>query len=442
MSRRIQLAAIVLAMFSQAAIAGQSGRTGGFSGGAGPAERVLHFPSYRAVGEIALIDASYVVPEISREFHPGYVFAPTQHLGPARGEVRIAAGKCVILHLGGRGVTQQQCIDCLKSLGPADVQDLDFLQPTQVDDAILPYVAKLTGLTHFCPVTARFSGRGWSMLQSLPRLEHICTPYELTDAEMAGIATLQTVNEMEIVGDLLTDAGLASIAKLRNLEVLHLEGTMMMTDDGLKVLATLPKLRHLRLSGPFTDRGLAYLAAAPSLKAMWLETPRATEEGLRHLSKIGSLERLCVPWLDHITDRSITYLKAMPKLVALGVGDAWSGDAGMTSLASLTDLEVLAIKGGSNLTNNGLKPLAAMPKLRALQIYHSQITEQGLPYLASCKKLDSIEVQSSVAISQQAITRLKEKLPNVQTLDISQPEQPGAWDPWQSGTRSDPHQMQ
>ena len=335
-----------------------------------------------------------------------------------------------------------QCIDCLKSLGPADVQDLDFLEPTQVDDAVLPHVARLTGLTHFCPVTARFSGKGWSMLQSLPGLEHICTPYRLTDAEMAGIATLQTVSEMEIVGDLLTDAGLASIAKLRNLEVLHLEGTMMMTDDGLKVLATLPKLRHLRLSGPFTDRGLANLAAAPSLKAMWLETPRATEEGLRHLSRIGSLERLCVPWLDQITDRSITYLKAMPKLTALGVGDASSGDAGMTALASLTHLEVLAIKGGSDLTSNGLKPLAAMPKLRALEVYHSQITEQGLSYLASCKKLDSIQIQSSVSISRQAVARLKEKLPNVQTLDISQPEQPAGWDPWQPAKRSDPHQMQ
>lgn len=431
MSCRIRLMAIVLAAFSQVATAGSP------SSG-----QVLHFPSRQAAGEISLIDGSYVVPEISREFHPGYVFTPTQPLGPARGDVRIPAGQRVCLHLGGRGVTQQQCIECLKVLGPDDVQVLDFLYPIQIDDAILPHVARLTGLTHFCPVTARFSGNGWSTLQSLPRLEHICTPHELTDSEMAGIATLQTVREMEIVAPLLTDAGLASIAKLRNLEVLHLEGTMVMTDDGLKVLATLPKLRHLRLSGQFTDRGLAYLAAAPSLKAMWLETPRATEEGLHSLARIQTLERLCVPWLDHITDRSIAYFKAMPKLVALGVGDAGSGDAGMASLASLTNLEVLAIKGGANLTDNGLKPLSGMPKLRALEIYHSRITEQGLNYLASCKKLDSIEILSGVAISQQAVARLKTKMPNVQTLNISQPEPPVARDPWAPGKRGDPHQMQ
>jgi hypothetical protein len=429
MSHRIQRVAVVLALLSRAAMAalpssGQPGPAGGFSGGASLPERVLHFPFNQSVGEIALIDESYVVPEISREFHPGYVFAPTQHLGPARGEVRIPAGKCVCLHLGGTGVTRQQALECLKSLGPNDVQDLDFLQPLQVDDAFLPYVARLTGLTHFCPVSARFTARGWLMLQSLPRLEHICTPYGLTNAEMASIATLQTVNEMEMIATQLTNAGLASIAELRNLQVLHLECGPVVTDEGLKALATLPKLRHLRLSGQFTDRGLAYLAAAPCLKAMWLETPRATEEGLRTLSQIQSLERLCVPWLDRITDSSITYLKAMPKLKALGVGDALSGDAGMASLASLVNLEVLAVKGGPNLTNNGLTPLAAMPKLRALEIYHSQITEQGLTYLASCKKLDSIQIQSTMLISQQAIARFKAEMPNVQTLNISQPELP------------------
>lgn len=427
MSRRIQLLAIVLAAFSQAAMtsaqsSGQAGPAGGFGGGASLPERVLHFPPFQAVGEISLIDESYIVPEISREFHPGYVFAPTQPLGPARGDVRIPAGKCVCLHLGGRGVTPQQCIECLKSLGPDDVQDLDFLEPLQVDDTFLPYVARLTGITHFCPVSAHFTAQGWLMLRSLPRLEHICTPYGLTDAEMASIATLQTVNEMEIVATRMTNAGLASIARMQNLQVLHLECTAMATDDGLRALATLPKLRHLRLAGQFTNRGLAFLAAAPSLKVMWLETPRATEQGLQSLTQLQSLERLCVPWLDQITDQSIDCLKSMSKLKALGVGDAWSADGGMESLASLTNLEALAVKGGPNLTDNGLRPLAGMPKLRALEIYHSRITEQGLAYLSACKKLDSIRIQSSAPISQQAIARLKTELPSVQTLDISQPQ--------------------
>jgi len=426
MNRRIALTAVVLAA-SQATMAAPlsaegCGPIGGFSGGVSLPERVLHFPQEQPLGQIQIIDECYVKPEISHEFHPGYVFAPARYLGPAQGDVVIPAGKCASLHLGGKGVTRQQCFDCLDSLGPNDVQGVDFLQPLKVDDAFLPHVARLTGITHFCPVSARFTGPGWATLQTLTRLEHICTPYGLTDAEMAGIATLQTVNEMEIVATKLTDAGLASIARMRNLEVLHLEGTVMMTDEGLKVLATLPKLRHLRLSGLFTDEGLARLSAAPCLKVMWLETPRATEEALCHLARIESLERLCVPWLDQITDRSIAHLRSMPNLRALGVGNAQRSDLGVAALATLTNLEVLALKGGPALTDEGLQPLAGMPRLRALQIYNSRITEQGLTSLALCQMLDSIEIRSTVRIDEQAVARLRAELPQVQTLDILQLE--------------------
>jgi hypothetical protein len=430
MNHRIQRVVLVFVLLSQVALA-ESGSSGqgspavGFAGAraTGLPERVLHFPPDRAVGRIRLADESYIIPEVTCEFHPGYVFAPpSQILGLAQGEVRIPAGQCAIVQLGGPGVSRQQCLDALKSLGPDDAQDLDFLDPIRPDDAFLPYVARLTGLTHFCPVTGRFSGQGWQMLQSLPRLTHICTPYGLTDEEMAGIATLQTVDEMEIDADRLTDVGLASIAKLRNLKVLHLVGTSMMTDEGLKALATLPRLRHLRLSGPFTDKGLAYLAAAPSIKVMWLETPRATEEGLRELAQIKTLERLTVPWLDLITPRSMVFLQAMTNLKALGVGDALNSDAGVAALASLSNLEVLALKGGPALTDNGLQPLAIMPKLRALEIYHSRITEQGLAHLYACKKLDSVQIKSSMPVRAQAIARLQTELPRLRTVDITPPE--------------------
>ncbi len=432
MNHRIQRVVLVLVLLSQAALAdsgssGQGSPSVGFAGAreTGLPERVLHFPPGQAVGRIRLADETYIIPEVSREFHPGYVFTPpSQYLGLAQGEVRIPAGQCAIVQLGGPGVTRQQCLDALKSLGPDDAQDLDFLDPIRPDDAFLPYVARLTGLTHFCPVTGRFSGKGWQMLQTLPRLTHICTPYGLTDDEMAGIATLQTVDEMEIDADRLTDAGLASIAKLRNLQVLHLVGTSMMTDEGLKALATLPRLRHLRLSGPFTDKGLAYLAAAPSIKVMWLETPKATEEGLRQLAQCKTLERLCVPWYDTITDRGVGYLQSLPKLKALGVGTATSLNAGVAALTSLRGLEVLALKGGPGLTDGALKPLAGLPKLRALEIYHSRITEQGLANLSACRKLDSVQIKSSVPISQQAIARLQTELPGLRTVDISQSEQP------------------
>jgi len=421
MNHQIQLVGVALALLSQATMADSpsSGQPG-----AGPPERVLHFPSYQAVGQVSLIDESYIAPEISTEPGPGYASMAARYWRPAQGDVRIPAGKGVYLRLGGLSVGQQQCIEVLKSLEPNDVQALDFLQPLLLDDAILPYVARLKGLTSFCPLSARFTAQGWLMLQSLPRLEHLCAPYGLTDAEMASIATLQTLEEVEILDARMTNTGLASIGQLHNLQVLWLESTAMVTNEGLKTLAALPKLRSLRLAGQFTNQGLAYLAAAPSLKTLWLDTPRATEQGLGSLAQIQSLERLYVPWLDQVTNQSIAYFKSMSKLRALGVGDAWSGDGGMVLLASLTNLEVLAVKGGPNLTDNGLRPLAGMPKLRVLEIHDSQVTEQGLVYLSACKKLESIHIRSSAPISQQAIAHLRTELAGVQTLDISQPQAP------------------
>ncbi len=157
-NRRVRVMVTVLAILSQAVLvswvlAGNGDPGGGFSARTTLPERVLHFPADRSIGEVALIDEAYVVPEMAREFHPGYVFAPSRYLGPARGEVRVPAGQCVCLHLGGRGVTRQQCFECLVARAERYTGS-DFLQPLQVDDAFLPYVARLTGITHFCPVGA------------------------------------------------------------------------------------------------------------------------------------------------------------------------------------------------------------------------------------------------------------------------------------------------
>jgi hypothetical protein len=83
MNRRAVSLAIVLAA-SQAAMADQA-----CAGGAGLPERVLHFPREQSVGHVHIIDERQSLPEISREFHPGYVFAPVC----TRWISRIPAGK-------------------------------------------------------------------------------------------------------------------------------------------------------------------------------------------------------------------------------------------------------------------------------------------------------------------------------------------------------------
>jgi hypothetical protein len=65
-----------------------------------------------------------------------------------------------------------------------------------------------------------------------------------------------------------------------------------------------------------------------------------------------------------------------------------------------------------------------MPKLRALGIYNSRITEQDLANLYDCKKLDSVQIKSSIPVSQEAVARLQTELPSLRMVAVSQPEQP------------------
>ncbi len=153
---------LVLALLSQTATAGsppwgQGSPAVGFAGRTGLPERVLHFPPGRAVGRIRLADETCIIPEVTQEFHPGYVFAPpSQYLGLAQGEARIPAGQCAIVQLAGPGASRQQCLDALKSLGPDDAQDLDFLDPIRPDDAFLLYVPRYSWRVPKAPIYGEF----------------------------------------------------------------------------------------------------------------------------------------------------------------------------------------------------------------------------------------------------------------------------------------------
>jgi hypothetical protein len=77
MRRGITGIVVVLAVYSQAAMADSSGMCSSVTGAcpcAASTGRVLHLPKEQPIGEVCVLDQDFVVPEISREFHPGYVF--------------------------------------------------------------------------------------------------------------------------------------------------------------------------------------------------------------------------------------------------------------------------------------------------------------------------------------------------------------------------------
>ncbi|MGB6483280.1 MAG: sigma-70 family RNA polymerase sigma factor [Candidatus Acidiferrales bacterium] len=92
----------------------------------------------------------------------------------------------------------------------------------------------------------------------------------------------------------ITDEALEHVSRCSHLTYLDLQNSLALTDQGLQVIARLPRLEHLILSGTkITDRGLAVLQRLPNLKTLDLcHQQYISDAGLMHLRNCESLERL------------------------------------------------------------------------------------------------------------------------------------------------------
>ncbi len=401
----------------------------------GPAAtKVLHFPQDQSVGVVYVQDENLVIPDTVKGFHPGYVYAELENFCPARGEVRIPAGKRVILTIRGVGATPARCRTALESLGPNDLYGLDFfsLQPVDLSVDLVPLIVRLTGLKKLILGNVRVSPKDLARIALLPSLEEIHPSLGLSDAGMAEIAKVRSLKRLNVGPDRMTDKGLASLGRLESLEILELYGNSALTDDGLKALTNLGSLRYLRLGaqGSFTDRGMEHLAVLPALKVLWLDTGDVTDEGLRRLSKSRSLERLNVFWLDKITDRGVAYLRDMPQFKGFKAGQAkltdmaladfaampsvdWLElsasftDAGVRCLAKLDHLEVLRINHAddSPLTDEALRAVCQIHNLKELDIGGEAFTDEGIGMLAGLAHLEILDIEYS-GLNNETLKRL------------------------------------
>ena len=144
---------------------------------------------------------------------------------------------------------------------------------------------------------------------------------------------------------------------MRQLEWLSIYGSQI-TDEGLKSLASLPKLKTLILSRvSVTDVGLGNLKAMGSLKTLCLDGTKITDSGLVRIATLRNLRSL------RVTDTGIT-------------------DAGLQHLTSLPDLRVLGV-WGTKVTDGGVRTFQmALPKCRVITGREPEFNK-GLPKDAS-----------------------------------------------------------
>jgi len=211
-------------------------------------ERVLHFPSERAVGNIRVQDEDLVIPEVTTGFHPGYAYAESEFLGLAQGDVRVPAGRRVFLTLGGTGAVRQQCLETLQSLDPNALYSLSFMPPIYLDDGLMPSVVRLTG------------------------------PF--TDSAMTHLAAMPVLRVLWLDTTNVTDAGLQWLSQSKSIERLCLHWLDKITDRGVAHLKNMPQLKGLnqvriKTTSPISRPAIARLRMElPSLQTLEIGPPK------------------------------------------------------------------------------------------------------------------------------------------------------------------------
>ncbi|HEU0119729.1 MAG TPA: hypothetical protein VFQ91_04330 [Bryobacteraceae bacterium] len=146
------------------------------------------------------------------------------------------------------------------------------------------------------------------------------------DIEKAGgaVRTLAQNDErlevsFQLQGASITDKELALIAGLKKVAQLNLARTSV-TDEGLRVLSTQPGLTHLHLElTKISDAGLVHLKTLRELEYLNLYGTGVSDAGLSNLSGLTNLKNLYL-WQTKVSPEGVKKLKeALPKL-AVNVG--------------------------------------------------------------------------------------------------------------------------
>jgi len=174
----------------------------------------------------------------------------------------------------------------------------------------------------------------------------------VTDSVLATISGMQSLRSLVIATRLnVTGMGLVHFSDMHKLESLELErgAGECLTDNGLKVICSLGRLRSLRITHceNLTDRSLSYLQHLHQLVSLELscwDSSNFTDEGARQLSELQSLKHLTLVGWDELTDRGMYYLSKIKPLESLNLRFAKHiSDEGVDHLQYLKSLRELKL---------------------------------------------------------------------------------------------------
>lgn len=231
---------------------------------------------------------------------------------------------------------------------------------------------------------------------------------KLGKAEFELIGSLTTLKKLTLYGSCkgLTDETLPLLAKLTDLEELNTDG-IQVTDDGLKVLATLPNLRGMSFFHPswgskeFVGKGVVHFAALPKLERLTIAGSPFNDEGMAAVGKLTQLTSFST-WHTFQTEAGNQHLLQLTKLKSLRLGQRLRSYSSKPNPPSLSD--------------ETLKVLAQLKSLETLGLDEARLSHAALAKLKALPNLKKLTLER-IDISSEDIELLKKDLPNV-AIDV------------------------
>ena len=204
------------------------------------------------------------------------------------------------------------------------LKQLEVLQLSSVTDSDVKYLKPLSQLRSLSLRFSKITDGGIAQLSSLPWIESLDIGY--TDVSDHGLEIISRSYGLRhlVLPTGITDNGLRCIADLPRLELLELNrgfGTNKLTGACLDIIAKLPNLRSLSLSGRLTTNGvdledddLAKLRPVTTLRSLDLSKLGIGDNGVRQIARLRHIRMLNLNSNDDITDAGLSVLGGMKSL--------------------------------------------------------------------------------------------------------------------------------
>lgn len=231
----------------------------------------------------------------------------------------------------------------------------------------------------------------------------------ITDEIMARTKDKIATQKIVILKDSqISDKGLDYIPD--NVYRVNLTNTKI-TDAGLKRLTQRCKNLHLidlAECHNLTDQGLEALVDLPTLKFLTVSSDRCTDNGMKVIKKLKTVEQLSFQGMKNLTDKGLEYIVENPRIRTLRIDTTKITPKGLPLIAKLKHLFLLDM-GWLGIGDDGLKMLPNSEVLRSLDISGNPITNKGLQSLRRFKHLKELMIRKVPGVTDDDLEKFEQE---------------------------------